>query len=49
MKENNIILDSSKKDFKNKLRISYREAGETNYWLRLLKEVSCWKTTLPIR
>jgi four helix bundle protein len=29
---------SSKKDFKQKLRISYREARETNYWLRLLKE-----------
>jgi four helix bundle protein len=29
---------SSKKDFKQKLRISYREARETKYWLRLLKE-----------
>lgn len=29
---------SSKKDFKQKLRISYREARETRYWLRLLKE-----------
>ena len=29
---------SSKKDFKQKLRIAYREARETSYWLRLLKE-----------
>lgn len=29
---------SSKKDFKQKLRINYREARETRYWLRLLKE-----------
>jgi len=29
---------SSKKDFKQKLRIGYREARETKYWLRLLKE-----------
>jgi len=29
---------SSRKDFKQKLRISYREARETRYWLRLLKE-----------
>lgn len=29
---------SSKKDFKQKLRISYREARETRYWLRLLSE-----------
>lgn len=29
---------SSKKDFKQKLRISYREARETRYWLRLLRE-----------
>ena len=27
-----------KKDFAHKLRISYREARETKYWLRLLKE-----------
>src|SRR5215218_9592702 len=29
---------SSKKDFKQKLRIAYREARETSYWLRLFKE-----------
>jgi len=28
---------SSKKDFKQKLRIACREARETSYWLRLLK------------
>lgn len=29
---------SSKKDFVHKLEIAYREARETRYWLRLLKE-----------
>lgn len=29
---------SSRKDFIAKLAISYREARESNYWLRLLKE-----------
>ena len=29
---------SSKKDFIHKLEIAYREARETNYWLRLFKE-----------
>ncbi|HEY8918563.1 MAG TPA: four helix bundle protein [Chitinophaga sp.] len=29
---------SSKKDFKAKLDIAYREARETKYWLRLLKD-----------
>jgi four helix bundle protein len=28
---------SSKKDFVQKLKIAYREARETNYWLKLLK------------
>lgn len=28
----------SKKDFANKISISYKEARESNYWLRLLKE-----------
>jgi len=28
----------SKADFKNKICISYKEAKETHYWLRLLKE-----------
>lgn len=29
---------SSRKDFAHKLEIAYREARETRYWLRLLKE-----------
>ena len=28
---------SSKADFRNKVRISLREARESNYWLRLIK------------
>jgi len=32
------IGGSSRKDFIHKLEISYREARETKYWLRLLKE-----------
>lgn len=28
---------SSKSDFKNKVRISLREARESNYWLRVIK------------
>lgn len=28
----------SKKDFRAKMSISYKEARETNYWLRLLKD-----------
>jgi four helix bundle protein len=30
---------SSKADFTNKVRISLREMRESNYWLRLIKEV----------
>jgi four helix bundle protein len=30
---------SSKADFKNKVRISLKEARESNYWLRVLKAV----------
>ncbi|GJQ03952.1 four helix bundle protein [Capnocytophaga canimorsus] len=30
---------SSKSDFINKVNISLKEARETNYWLRLIKEV----------
>ncbi|MFJ1426576.1 four helix bundle protein [Capnocytophaga canimorsus] len=30
---------SSKSDFVNKVNISLKEARETNYWLRLIKEV----------
>jgi four helix bundle protein len=29
---------SSRKDFINKLQIAYKEAGETRYWLCLLRE-----------
>jgi four helix bundle protein len=29
---------ASKKDFINKMQIAYKEARETKYWLRLLKE-----------
>ena len=32
------LVGSSKKDFIHKLEIAYREARETNYWLRLFKE-----------
>ena len=32
------IGGSSRKDFINKLQIAYREARETKYWLRLLKD-----------
>jgi four helix bundle protein len=32
------IGEASKKDFINKMQIAYKEARETKYWLRLLKE-----------
>src|ERR1700761_7122994 len=32
------IGGSSKKEFVHKLRIAYKEARETRYWLRLFKE-----------
>lgn len=32
------IGGSSKKDFKSKLNIAYKEARETEYWIRLLGE-----------
>jgi four helix bundle protein len=32
------IGGSSRKDFINKLQIAYREARETSYWLRLLRD-----------
>jgi len=31
---------SSQADFKNKVRISLKEARETNYWLRVIMELS---------
>ncbi|MGA9407613.1 MAG: four helix bundle protein [Bacteroidota bacterium] len=33
------IGGQSKRDFQSKLRISYKEARETHYWLRLLRDV----------
>lgn len=30
----------SKKDFRAKMSISYKEARETNYWLRILKDTN---------
>lgn len=30
---------SSRADFRNKIRIALREARETNYWLRIVKEL----------
>ncbi len=32
------IGGTTKKDFKHKLSISYREARETHYWIRLLRD-----------
>ncbi|MBD0366662.1 MAG: four helix bundle protein [Flavisolibacter sp.] len=37
---------SSKKDFMQKLRIAYREARETRYWLRLLKHAELLEAIL---
>jgi len=37
---------SSKKDFIHKLEIAYREARETKYWLRLLRESNLLETKL---
>jgi len=34
------IGGSSKKDFKAKLKIAYKEARESMYWLRLMKETN---------
>jgi four helix bundle protein len=34
------IGGSSRKDFKAKLDISYKESRETKYWLRLLKDTN---------
>ena len=39
---------SSKKDFIYKLEIAYREARETRYWLRLLKESELLEEKLSI-
>lgn len=40
------IGGSSRKDFINKLQISYREARETRYWLRLLRDSEILETKL---
>jgi len=37
---------SSRKDFINKLQIAYKEARETRYWLRLLREGDILDTKL---
>lgn len=37
---------SSRKDFKHKLEIAYREARETRYWLRLLRDSASIETRL---
>ena len=42
------IGGSSKKDFIQKLQISFREARETLYWLRLLKETDLLESKLAI-
>jgi len=33
-----VLLKQSKKDFTHKMSISHKEARESNYWLRLLKD-----------
>lgn len=35
---------SSKADFKNKVKIALREARESNYWLRVLKDLDRFDT-----
>lgn len=42
------IGGSSKKDFIHKLEIAYREARETKYWLRLLKESELLENKLAV-
>lgn len=32
---------SSKADFLNKIRLSLKEIRESNYWLRIIKELNC--------
>ena len=34
------VGDISKKDFRAKMSISYKEARETHYWLRILKDTN---------
>ena len=40
------IGGSSRKDFKAKFDIAYKEARETNYWLRLLRDSQILETNL---
>jgi four helix bundle protein len=42
------IGGSSRKDFINKLHIAFKEARETKYWLRLLKEASWLESRLAV-
>ncbi len=35
----------SKKDFKNKIKISLAEASETDYWLEIIQELNSLKST----
>jgi four helix bundle protein len=35
----------SKKDFKNKIRISLSEASETDYWLEIIEEINWLKNS----
>ncbi len=42
------IGGSSKKDFKHKLEIAYREARETKYWLRLLNDSEMLESKLAL-
>ena len=40
------IGGSSRRDFVHKLEIAYREARETGYWVRLLKEAGLLETKI---
>ena len=42
------IGGSSRKDFIHKLEISYREARETRYWIRLFKESKLLENKLAV-
>lgn len=39
---------SSKKDFKHKLEIAYRESRETKYWLKLLNDAAMLENKLAL-
>lgn len=40
---NEALCGQSKKDFIHKLSIAYKEAGETKYWLELIKDAGITK------